>query len=183
MSYATSAEYLAWTKGSTPSSGEAALIQLDLDAAAEAINEHCRRDFTAATSATSGARSYTVQAGQTHVFVDDHVAGTATLTVNGVAVDVTPVHPSNGRPATTLVGDFCLTSANVAVTAEWGWPATPAAVITANLLLAAKLDQRRQSPNGVERGGDEIGFIRILGVDKDVQELLRPFVRVARSFA
>jgi hypothetical protein len=185
MAYATYLEYIDWVEGedyAVPSATDQTRIELALDAGSTAINEHCFRDFSAASSATSAARTYMVQAGQTAIFVDDFT-GTATVTVNGSSVSTSAAPVSQGRPYNTLYGDFTVTSVDVDVTAEWGWPATPKPVKLATLMLTAKLLQRRQSPNGIERGNDELGFIRILGVDKDVQQLLKPFVRVARSMA
>jgi hypothetical protein len=185
MAYATYLEYIDWIEGEDSAVATAAdqtRINLALDTASAAIDEMCFRSFTSASSATSATRTYSVQAGRTAIFVDDFT-GTATVTVDGSSVATSAQPVAQGRPYTTLYGSFPSTSVDVDVSAEWGWPATPKAVKLATLMLTAKLLQRRQSPNGIERGNDEMGFIRILGVDKDVQEILRPYARVARSFA
>lgn len=184
MAYATVDEYLAFSGRSSASSAEREILEELLDAASLAIDEHCFRSFTAASSATSADRTFEVRAGARALFVDDYV-GDATVTIDGSTIDVTPAPVSEGRPRTTLLPDPCFdtSSSAVIVSATWGWPATPATVKLATKLQAAKLDARRQSPSGIERGNDDVGFVRILGVDRDVQELLRPFVRAARTFA
>lgn len=176
MAYATVTEFKQWAGGDVTDVTDDTLITVVLDAAADAIDAECFRTFTSASSATSGARTF-VAHGRKYLMVDDY---TGTATIDGTSA--TPCAVPQGRPYNTLVGTWT-PGTEYTVTAQWGWPATPTKVKLANLLLARKLDQRRQSPNGVERGSDEIGFIRILGVDKDVLELLKPLIRVARSFA
>lgn len=180
MAYATIDEYVLWSGGTAPSAGspDEDLLQACLDAASEAIDEHCLRTFTAASSATSGAREYTVLGDGCKLFVDDFIGD---ATIDGEVQTVrAPQDPH--RPNTTLIGSWT-PGDTVTVVAEWGWAETPARVKLACLMLTAKLDQRRQSPNGIEQGSGEIGFIRILGVDKDVEELLRTLRRLARTFA
>lgn len=187
--YATVDEYIAWTAGDDAASGtsaERARYQLLLDGAASAINEAAHRSFYVAGEgdAVSGARAYPAHAGDRYLRVDDFT-GSATVTIDGTAATATAEPASRGRPFTTLrLADAVPDDdAVISVLATWGWDETPEPIQIANLLLASKVAQRRQSPSGIERGNDEIGFIRILGVDRDVIELVRPFKRAARLFA
>ncbi|MER7002210.1 hypothetical protein ABT297_04065 [Dactylosporangium sp. NPDC000555] len=59
----------------------------------------------------------------------------------------------------------------VRVTARWGWPAVPAAVIQATQIQASRLYKRRTSPEGVT-GTAEWGVVRLAKIDPDVQALL-----------
>jgi hypothetical protein len=73
--------------------------------------------------------------------------------------------------------DLMTGRATVRVTARWGWPDTPSAVVQATILQAARIFTRLQSPLGVAGFGD-MGAIRVSRFgDPDVEMLLHPYRR------
>lgn len=63
----------------------------------------------------------------------------------------------------------------VRVTATWGWADTPAPVITATRIQAARLYKRDDSPLGIA-GGPDTGLLYLSrSMDPDVRMLLEPF--------
>jgi len=69
----------------------------------------------------------------------------------------------------------------VQVTAAWGWAAVPDAVFEAALLVAARLFRRKDSPDGILGGYQDLGAIRVSQRDDpDATRLLNPFVRVSK---
>jgi hypothetical protein len=62
------------------------------------------------------------------------------------------------------------------VTAKWGWPAVPAAIVEATLIQASRLFARKDSPEGV-MGTGEWGVIRVSRVDPDVEALIQPYAK------
>lgn len=81
-----------------------------------------------------------------------------------VAIDDKAFPISNRRPT-------------LQVTQRFGWSAIPVGVNQANLLKAASLFKRKDSPTGVSNFGD-FGPVRISrNADPDVAELLAPYVR------
>lgn len=70
----------------------------------------------------------------------------------------------------------------VQITAAWGWAAIPASVTTAALLIGARLQKRRNSPEGVLNGFTEFGPVRISrNEDPDAFRLLGPFVHPSKA--
>jgi len=63
----------------------------------------------------------------------------------------------------------------VTVTGVWGWSAVPAAVQQAARLQVARVHKRIDAPFGVAGFGD-MGAIRVVPFDHDVQQLLAPYV-------
>jgi hypothetical protein len=84
--------------------------------------------------------------------------------------------PGDGRPITDLYGapGWLPSTGRVRVTAKWGWPSVPDAVVQATILQAARLYRRRDSPQGV-LGNAEWGAIRVSRLDPDVAALVWPF--------
>lgn len=83
-----------------------------------------------------------------------------------------------GRPVTELastVGDGLWRVRQVRVTARWGWPSVPDDISLATLLLASRLYQRRDSPEGVLASA-EWGATRLSRWDPDVESLVSPYV-------
>lgn len=66
------------------------------------------------------------------------------------------------------------TGAQIRVTARWGWPAVPAAIQRATLILANRLYMRKDSPEGIA-GSTEWGVVRLSRLDPDVEALLAPY--------
>lgn len=68
----------------------------------------------------------------------------------------------------------------VRVTAVWGWPAVPPAIKQATLMQAARLLKRAtEAPLGIAVIGMETGVRLTSRLDPDVEQLVRPYVRVA----
>lgn len=64
----------------------------------------------------------------------------------------------------------------ISITARFGWSFVPDGVEQATILKAAQLFKRKDSPYGVAQFGD-IAAVQITRADKDVTELLWPYVR------
>lgn len=62
----------------------------------------------------------------------------------------------------------------ISVTAKWGFPTVPSAVIQATYLLASRLYKRKNSPEGLLTYPD-FGVVRIGRVDPDVAALLSSY--------
>ena len=100
--------------------------------------------------------------------------------------------PSQGRPYTairTIARPFLFTKAEldpggwtifdgrITVTGKWGWPAVPATITQACILLASRLITRaRSAPLAVVGGGVDSYATRLGGIDPDIEDLLNPYV-------
>lgn len=188
MSYAT----LAQVKDAITSYGTVAYtanddrLQLCLDAACEAIDDHCGRAFgTADGSAT--ARVYTAQANDL-VYVED--CTTVTLVETDVSLDGSwtqtwassdwQAEPLNGlKPIDQVraVGSYrypVSARAAVRVTATFGRPDLPARVTWAAIQWTLRLFKRTETPLGYG-GGPETGLMYVSRqLDGDIAEALRP---------
>lgn len=147
-----------------------AVVQAAIDAAEEAINDHCGRVIAVAGSAT--ARLY-VPTYSDVLNIHDCTSVTA-VTQDGAAVDSSlyQLEPVNNL---TMAGDTVpytrirlLASAwqpngmkaNVSVTATWGWSALPDRYVEAVKILAADILEQPQLRNGV-LGFGEYAAMRI----------------------
>lgn len=85
-----------------------------------------------------------------------------------------------GAPVTELVptAGSVWPGGRVRITARWGWPAVPAEIGMATLLLASRLFLRKDSPEGLT-GSAEFGSVRVSRWDPDVEALVAPFVLLA----
>lgn len=167
-----------------------------LDAAAAAIDDYCGRTFTAAGSpatqrvfnprgriqrSSEGERLLVPDIGSTtDLAVDTGSTAAGWVTVTATRYEVEPTDAAaEGDPYTAILlmsGTWPDTvGARVRVTARWGWPAVPDVVEQANLLLAARLWKRKDSPEGVI-GSAEWGVLRLSRADPDVVTLLGPLV-------
>lgn len=156
-------------------------------AASRAIDLQCRRQF--GQVAAPEARRYRVRRrGCYLVAAIDDLMTTTGLLVAGQAVadpELTPLNADvEGKPWTAIEVDTTAVDdrGRVEITAQWGWPTFPVAVVEACLLQASRLCARRGSPFGVagspDTGGGEL---RLLArVDPDVQVTLEPYRRKAR---
>lgn len=165
-------------------------VTLALADASEAVESYCGRVFTLDTVAT--ARVYLPQSRD--LVLTDDIGETASLAVatglDGIswaAMSATDwwTYPVNAlaknRPITQIAsfnGFPMWIRPTVQVTAKWGWPAVPASVTEATLLMASRLYERRSSPSGVAGFGDA-GVVRIGAQDVDVARMLNNFVRTA----
>lgn len=82
-----------------------------------------------------------------------------------------------GRPYERL--RLNVATGEIAGTAVWGWSAVPAAVPTALLLFAARLNARMDSPFGIAGSPSEGSEIRLLAqLDPDFRTVLKPWRRM-----
>lgn len=65
----------------------------------------------------------------------------------------------------------------VRVTARPNWLAVPEDIVTANVIAAARLFRRKDSPEGV-LGNSDFGPIRVSKYDADYDQLIHPYVKV-----
>ena len=64
----------------------------------------------------------------------------------------------------------------IQVTAKWGWPAVPPDIHNAAILLSARLQRRKDSPEGL-RGFNDLGVVRVSRYDSDYDSLIGPYIR------
>lgn len=164
-----------------------------LDAVSRAIDRHCFQAFYLESADTT--RRYTaVRPGA--VFLDPFVSITSLATDDNLDrtyatlwdtadYDLAPANAAiSGRPYDWLLTapgatsrEFPLSSLSVRVVARFGWPAVPADIRRATLLLGARLYKRKDAPFGVA-GLKRAGDLRIFDkTDPDVIQLLEPYVR------
>lgn len=172
------------------------LIQA-VNAANQAVVNHCERTFDKTAVASASAR----------LFWSDRWACKTNDFWETTALDVKVDTSLDGTYATTLVlnTDFYLEPLNgirngavwpyskivtlgspfpcnvrrppLQVTASWGWTAIPDAVRTATLIKAAKIYKRNQSVEGVLGGFADFGVVRVSRAeDPDIVGLLQPYV-------
>lgn len=83
-----------------------------------------------------------------------------------------------GQPVTELLKVYNVwtwtADGRVRITARWGWPAVPAEITQAALILAARVFKRKDSPEGV-MGAAEWGGIRLTRTDPDVAAMIAPY--------
>lgn len=170
------------------------LISAAISAAESAIDNTCGRPFTVAgASATArvfapNERRLLVEDGE--VLIVDDIGSLTDLAVetgsggsySAVAASTYEAWPlgalTRGRPVTALLsvgGCWPTGTGRVRVTARWGWPAVPADVTQAALLMAVRLFRRKDSPEGVI-GSADFGLVRVTNRDPDVRALLEPYV-------
>lgn len=196
MSYAPLADLKAAIRITDTDSD--ALLQMALDAADEAIDDHCNRTFVAASS--TSARSFVPTNGR--VDVDDmYTLDGLILTVGGTVIPAAVPNVSAGyvlEPPNALAYGEPITGIRYAsvsayswpfmrfaeqatayVTAKWGYAATvPTVVKQACLLQASRIFSRRLSPYGIAGSPDMGSEIRLLArLDADVAVLLAGKVR------
>lgn len=198
MAYATLAELKAFVGIPTGDTADDTALQLALDASTTQVEGYTGRVFTADSVATT--RDYMVtNTGELDVdpistltglivATDDNGDGTfeTTWTVN-TDYRVEPINATAaGVPWDRIVAlgtrwfPKNTYRPSVRVTAKFGWPGgtVPQAVKLATLIQASRLFKRKDAPFGVA-GSVEFGSeMRLLNeVDRDAQNLLRPFRR------
>lgn len=167
-------------------------IKLALLAASEGINNHCERLFTLGSSQT---RKYypvstdyvrihdatTVTAvvvnGTTLVQDTDYYLDPVRITFTGPPYDVLRAIPGALLPG---YGPFGMSAAwgPVSVTGTYGWPAVPASIKQAAIVLAGRFLQRgRSAPFAILTFGDGGEAARLTRSDPDVATMLEPYVR------
>ena len=179
-SYVSLIELKAWVN--VTSQDHDTLLSTCAVVAASQIDNYCGRRFYAA-SASASARSFVTTPDIKYLFTDDFTELTS-VTVDGAAVaceaNITPY----SRPYTAIRASdgayfpYFFGGRTAIVTAKFGWAAQPEIIGTANLMLAARIFERRLSPFGIQ-GSPDIGLIRVTGEDRDVTALIGPYRKLA----
>jgi hypothetical protein len=196
--YSDATTFKAWADaagGGGFAPGDDALADLALTAASRRIDHYCGRHFWLEPSATVRLFDFDRCSGRVNlddigdltglaVAVGDGVSWTVQ---NGSTYDVEPLNPTrNGEawPYDTLRWYFGTgfpyvpipgRKAYVQVTARWGWPAVPASVQQACLILATRMYKRRDAWNGVAGFDAQGAVVRLSPMDPDVGALLAPY--------
>lgn len=141
-----------------------------LSAASVQVNRYCGRQFGQAASATDR----TFEIGKTGIQTDDFFTTTG-LVIDGTAwasITAYDLYPSDGvldgvpgwpylrlrnrRQANGWAWPWILANqgGRIVVTAQWGWAAVPADIVSATLMLAAEELKLKDTPFGVAGFGD-----------------------------
>lgn len=196
MAYCTLADVRSWLGIYDPADDPE--LTLALAAAEESVGIWCGYDFDLAAQPSTrifapasrylldlSAAGYTI--GNTAglgIAVDDDDDGTYELVWTAADWQTEPLNATGPGgvtwPVTHLraVGDHRFPvggsgRARVQVTARWGWPAVPASVKTATMMLAASWHQRRATVTG--RSGFDGYFSAAIRDDPTIQDLLAPY--------
>ena len=192
--YATLAEYKAQFFPTDQSdTADDATIELVIEAASRAIDDHCFRRFYKNT--VDETRYYSAEFDNI-LFVDDLVSittlktdedGDRTYEQTWVATDY-DLQPFNaslksepyGWIETTPNGSYSFpnTAKGVQIVGVFGWPSTPKQIKEACLLQAHRLFKRKDAPFGVAGTGELGQVVMINKLDPDVLSLLSPWVLV-----
>lgn len=197
--YITRAQLKTYLGSSVVTADTDTLVDMAKTAASRAIDAYCDRRFYLDTTAT--ARTYTPSRTD-RIDVDDigsvaglvvktDAAGDGTYETTWAASDYqllpvnAPYETPEAQPWTQVAAigryTFSLPYARytradrVQITALWGWPAVPALVTQACLILAGRIFHRRNSPQGVA-AFDDFGPVRLSrGMDGDVVLMLEDY--------
>lgn len=189
--YASLAELKAVMRIPSADTIDDSLLETSIEAASRQLDGYCERVFYS----TSGTRVF-VPNDSYVVETDDLVSLTSLMTSSdGDGFDITwaatdyQLEPLNGRaggivtPFTQIraIDDYLFPvfggEATVRITGTFGWSSVPIAIKQATLMLAQRQFKRYDSPLGVT-GFGELGVIRVMRIDPDVQALVSPFRRV-----
>ena len=176
-SYVSLIELKAWVN--VTSQDHDTLLSTCAVVAASQIDNYCGRRFYAA-AASASARSFVTSPDGKYLFTDDFTELTS-VTVDGTTVACAADIAPYGRPYAAIRasdGAYFLIGRTAVVTAKFGWTAQPEIIGTANLMLAARIFERRLSPFGIQ-GSPDIGLIRVTGEDRDVTALIGPYRKLA----
>jgi hypothetical protein len=158
-----------------------AQLALALTAASRAVDRACDRQFGLTASQTRSYEAVYDRRLCAWVVEIDDVMSTPAVESGDTAITDFDLRPRNadakGRPWTSLELSSG-PSADVDVTATFGWLAVPEAVKMATLLQASRFHARRDSPWGVAGSPQSGGELRLLErVDPDVRVSLAAYVR------
>ncbi len=168
-------------------------IDIAIEAASRAIDEHCHRFFYKAPELGTQDRFY--ESDQDLLIVDDIISPPEQVIIAFASSPGSYVEPSvdlrlypanaqlEGKPFTHLKPDKARFPAGLKrgvlarITAQFGWPAVPPAIRQATMIQASRFFQRRTAPFGIS-GSPEMGQMRLLSkLDPDVEMLVMPFVK------
>lgn len=189
--YATRAELKARI-GATDTASDT-VYDAVLDSASRAIDGFCNRRFYQQTATTK----YFTADDAYELDIDDLVSVTSIVTdTNGNRTYATTwqttdydLEPAGAADVDEPYTSICLAPntiqylpsvrRGIKITGTWGWPAVPAPVHEACLLLAARYAKRPSAPFGIDPNSADLGQPQQLAsVDPDVKVLLAPFRRL-----
>ena len=189
--YATLAQIKALLRINVDDTTDDDALERAITTASRRIDARCARRFYA--DANASARTYTAVNGwrvdiddvstTTGLVVktDDDADGIFETTWASVDYQLEPLNAlAKGEPVRRIIaiGSTWPTWAApvpVQVTAKWGWPAVPAEITDACLLLAGRLFKRQDSLLGVAGFGD-LGVISVRSIDPDIEGLIAPYI-------
>ena len=174
--------------GITHTNNDAALT-LALESASALVDKHCQRTFT---EGDEDETRYFRPCSTRLVLIDDLVSVTTVATGTAGTYDTEweatdfQLEPGNRpeRPYDRLraIAYQCFPYAyeeyTVAVTGTWGWPAVPAPVKQATLLLGTRLYKRKDTIEGAIGFADAGAALRISGMDPDVAAIIARYRKV-----
>lgn len=190
--YCTVDELIEWNRATV--APNSLMLERAINACSRGIDLFCERTFFQRTE----ARYFDVGCEQvirlgpyndlvsvTEIKSDDTRDGSFTTTWSVSDYQPLPLNPNAGpepRPYTDLraAGARIFPEAVgartglIRVTGTWGWPAIPDAINQACVMHAARIFNRKESPQGVA-GWGEFGAIRVTGTDRDVVGFLEPY--------
>lgn len=172
------------------------VLERAINACSRGIDRFCERTFFQLTEAryfdvpcatqVLPFGPYNDLAELTEVKTDDTRNGSFATTWTSADYQLLPLNPNAGpeqRPYTDLRATgtriFPETYSGqrtglIRITGTWGWPAIPDAINQACVMHAARIFNRKESPQGVAGWGD-FGAIRVGRTDPDVVAFLDPF--------
>ena len=191
--YASAAELASFIGEASPG-GEDAQMALAIETASRSVDRFCNRQFGLIDAPESRWFSpvYDRDRHRWIVDTDDFMTTDGLVVSVGDGVTVTgeplagylptPVNAvANGQPWTRLIlaaRASMPSSAQLRVTATFGWAEVPPTIKLATLLQASRLFARRHAPFGVA-GNLDVGQHRLLErIDADVAISVRPYRRV-----
>lgn len=159
-----------------------AALQRAVKRASRAIDRRCSRRFyrdgvAAARVVSTHGRTVT-RSGVETLLVDDIADSlTTSITIGGAAVSADTLTFNSLMEAgpVTSIDRASWHGGSVVITAEWGWPAVPASIEEATLLLANRRYMRKDSPEGTS-GWSQEGQVGVSRFDSDIEDLVAPFV-------
>jgi hypothetical protein len=186
--YASLPELTAYMGATTDTEDEANLT-ISLNGASRHVDQFTGRRFWADDAPTERVfrtHGRVNRLGEGDLLIVDDIASEAGVIVEGwngssydginaSSYELTPESDiDRGKPATGILfpGFPVAGYRKVRVTATWGWPSVPSEVKQATLIQAARLYQRKDSPNGV-MGDANWGLVRVPFMDPDVKALLQ----------
>lgn len=207
--YCTEAELRDWNRSN--STATTALLEQAIEACSRGIDRFCERTFYQSTGARvfdacegydeNGRWVQTIELGGhnevttvTAVKTDDNADGTFETTWAASDYQLLPLNATAGPeaepytqlraigsrrfpiPRTGRVGLVQITGT------PWGWPGIPSGVNQACKMHAARIFNRKESPQGVA-GWGEFGAIRVGRTDPDVIAFLEPYQYYGVGFA
>jgi len=168
--YVSLAQFKDYTRNELQAVDDATL-QAALDAAEEAVNAYCQRNFAVAGAAS--ARSYSPYTfGTSTLFIHDCTSissvtewGQTVTTDQYIAEPYAPSLTGVQKPYDRLTRyrtwwTWDYGKPQIVVTATWGWAATPARVVEATKILAKDIFLQRNIQSGVA-GFGEFGAVPV----------------------